>query len=87
MTSQVYLTDAFLGSQRIRLQLFLNAHDSGDQQLSRQDRARAAFAIKRIDEGQYGLCCHCGWLIEKALLEVMPESLLCSACMQENADA
>lgn len=37
-------------------------------------------ALKRLDEGTYGECVHCGERIGKARLEVLPEAAACIAC-------
>ena len=41
---------------------------------------RIQFALRRIEQGQYGLCPHCGCLIERERLEIEPEILLCDFC-------
>ncbi|MGQ0700461.1 MAG: TraR/DksA C4-type zinc finger protein [Panacagrimonas sp.] len=45
---------------------------------------RIDFAIRRIKEGQYGLCCNCGRFIEEERLADIPEALLCSFCLMRN---
>lgn len=40
-------------------------------------------ALKRIEEGTYGLCMPCGCPIEEEALEVEPETLMCNACKRE----
>lgn len=37
-------------------------------------------AIKRMDEGKYGICNHCGKEIEIERLKIRPESSSCVAC-------
>lgn len=37
-------------------------------------------ALKRIEDGSYGICAHCGSEIPPARLEARPESVLCVAC-------
>ncbi len=44
------------------------------------DIVRIDFALRRIDEGQYGLCTQCGAPIELDRLNFMPETPLCSLC-------
>lgn len=50
---------------------------------SQKDITRIDFAIKRIDSGQYGLCCNCGDLIGKDRLAVIPETPFCAPCARE----
>ncbi len=38
-------------------------------------------ALKRIDEGNFGVCDACGASIESARLEVSPETNYCAACI------
>jgi DnaK suppressor protein len=40
-------------------------------------------ALKRIDQGTYGLCTNCGKIIATARLEARPESTLCVDCQQK----
>ncbi len=40
-------------------------------------------AIKRIDEGIYGVCESCGCNIKKQRLKVMPEAKCCIKCQEE----
>lgn len=42
-------------------------------------------ALKRMSEGTYGVCRHCGIEIDSARLRVMPMASLCLSC-QERAD-
>lgn len=37
-------------------------------------------AIKRIEEGKYGICSHCGQEIEIERLKIRPESSSCVVC-------
>jgi DnaK suppressor protein len=37
-------------------------------------------AIRRVDEGHYGICLRCGEKIASARLEAMPEATLCISC-------
>lgn len=52
-------------------------------ELSPRDRFRISFALKRVEQEQYGLCCHCGCFIERELLDSTPEAFLCLSCEQE----
>lgn len=45
---------------------------------------RIQFALKRIDQQQYGLCCHCGCPIAVDRLESYPEAILCKECALEH---
>ena len=50
---------------------------------SPSDIRRIDFALKRIENGQYGLCTNCGVPIELERLEFMPETPFCSECKIE----
>lgn len=54
----------------------------GEQALSHsyKDIARIDFALKRIEEGQYGLCTSCGCPIGGKRLKVIPETPFCISC-------
>ena len=56
--------------------------EGGERALSHSwsDITRINFAIKRIDEGQYGLCPNCGAGIEVKRLKSIPETPFCSFC-------
>lgn len=41
-------------------------------------------ALKRIDEGKYGICTHCGKEIEMERLEAIPYASLCISCSREH---
>jgi len=47
---------------------------------SPSDIKRNDFALARIKSGQYGFCCHCGTLIGKARLAIIPETPFCAEC-------
>lgn len=62
--------------------------DAGGQQAlahSERDIQRIDYALRRIEEGQYGLCCNCGAPIAQARLDTIPEAPLCTPCAQEAA--
>jgi DnaK suppressor protein len=40
-------------------------------------------AIRRVDEGHYGLCLNCGEQIAPARLEAIPEATLCISCAKD----
>jgi DnaK suppressor protein len=40
-------------------------------------------AIKRVDEGRYGICLTCGGKIATARLEAIPEATLCISCAND----
>jgi DnaK suppressor protein len=50
----------------------------GESLEATRDRTRAA--LRRIEEGCYGTCEHCGGPIAPARLRVAPESVLCIDC-------
>jgi RNA polymerase-binding transcription factor DksA len=47
---------------------------------SPNDIVRIDFALKRMDEGQYGLCTDCGCEIARDRLRVIPETPFCASC-------
>lgn len=54
--------------------------------LSQSDHAeiiRIDAALKRLDEGTYGICANCGEEIAPARLEAMPDTVLCVSCASE----
>jgi DnaK suppressor protein len=60
-----------------------------NQHMSRnlQERERVRYtailrALKRMEEGTYGICTGCGQPIESGRLQVMPEVEHCPACAQ-----
>ena len=60
--------------------------DEGGQQAlshSPNDVARINFALKRMDEGQYGICTPCGGLIEVSRLKIIPETPFCTSCANQ----
>lgn len=50
---------------------------------SPEDIVRIDFALKRIEDGQFGLCADCGTPIEEERLQFMPETPFCSQCIIE----
>jgi RNA polymerase-binding transcription factor DksA len=50
---------------------------------SPKDIRRIDFALKRIENGQYGLCTNCGLPIEMERLKFLPETPFCSKCIRE----
>jgi len=60
---------------------------SGGQQAlshSHQDLVRIDFALRRIEDNQYGLCCLCGCTIDTRRLAIIPETPLCVECAKAN---
>jgi RNA polymerase-binding transcription factor DksA len=57
----------------------------GQQALSHsyKDIDRIDFAIRRMQDGQYGLCTNCGTPIEQDRLKAIPETPFCSTCARE----
>ena len=50
---------------------------------SPSDIIRIDFALKRMDEGQYGLCTDCGCEIAHDRLRVIPETPFCEPCASD----
>jgi DnaK suppressor protein len=42
-------------------------------------------AIRRVDDGIYGVCLACGGAISQARLDAIPESALCIACAEADS--
>ena len=66
-----------------RLESKTNILKQGGQQAlshSHGDLVRIRFALKRIEERQYGLCTNCGCLIGEERLDVIPETPFCARC-------
>lgn len=56
--------------------------NAGGQSASdvRRQIAGIHIALRRIEEGTYGLCMPCGCPIEEGILEIEPEAVICRAC-------
>ena len=54
---------------------------------SAQQRAEVEAALKRIDDGTYGVCVDCGQPIPDARLEVRPEAARCVADQEKHEAA
>lgn len=50
---------------------------------SQKDITRIKFALKRMDERQYGLCTNCGTVINEKRLESIPETPFCVGCAED----
>jgi DnaK suppressor protein len=48
----------------------------------REDVAKIDLALRRLNEGNYGLCEECGEEIDVARLKVIPFALLCRDCQE-----
>lgn len=90
MASFEYMDASYLASQRAWLvarrvskMAILRAGGIRAAGHSMRDITRINFAIKRIDTGQYGLCCNCGTLIGKDRLAIIPETPFCITCVQQ----
>lgn len=51
---------------------------------SPSDIKQIDFALKRIADGQYGICLLCGHIIERERLDFKPEILLCIECQNDS---
>ncbi|MCL4400027.1 hypothetical protein M1506_01995 [Patescibacteria group bacterium] len=54
---------------------YLSVKDNQDKRLKQIE-----VALERIENGTYGICDKCGGKIEKEILEIDPESMLCKKC-------
>ncbi len=77
----------YLGQQRRRLlerraSKLKILDEGGEQSLSHSytDITRIDFALRRIEQGQYGLCCNCGLPIDPERLWIIPEATFCGSC-------
>ena len=61
----------------------------GQQALSHseKDLKRIEYALKRIENGSYGLCCNCGTSVTKERLISIPETPFCLPCANEKAQS
>ena len=55
----------------------------GLEQTFEAELAEIISALKRIEDGAYGICASCGNPIEEKRLSVQPQSMLCMACMEK----
>jgi len=53
----------------------------------RSRAAEAADALKRIQDGTYGICCDCGGKIPTARLHAKPEATRCIDCQVKHEEA
>jgi len=51
---------------------------------TRDQLGRVDAALRRVDEGTYGVCEHCGEPIAPARLEARPTAALCIACARQS---
>jgi DnaK suppressor protein len=63
-------------------------NSTGDQRLSlleARNRTREQFdeALRRLNEGCYGLCQHCGSQIKEGRLKAIPFALRCRECQEQ----
>lgn len=81
------LTREFIEQQAVRLEVRKRSKEqilkSGGQQAlshSYRDITRILFALKRIENGQYGICTNCGVSIGGKRLKAIPETPFCLKC-------
>lgn len=63
----------------------MESHDrvAGTAAGLKEDLKKVEAALKRIEEGTYGICTNCGRKIDEGRLSVMPAAELCSICQSE----
>jgi len=68
--------------RKSKIQILQNG---GEQSLSHSHRdiSRINFALKRLEQKQYGLCTNCGCIINMQRLEIIPETPFCTQCANE----
>jgi len=52
---------------------------------TRDQMAEVEHALRKFEEGTYGLCDSCGQLIDPARLEALPQATLCMSCKSRQA--
>ncbi len=57
-----------------------NLVDSALKNLASGRRRQILHALRRLQQGSYGICAECGRPIDKERLEVIPEAGFCVAC-------
>jgi DnaK suppressor protein len=55
-------------------------------QRMREKVASLRAALRRIDEGTYGICQQCGARIDRARLEIVPDASLCINCARQQGE-
>jgi len=65
--------------------VFEQGRNAGMKRAEERLLAAVEDALKRMSEGTYGVCRHCGKGIDSARLRAMPMASLCFSC-QEHAD-
>jgi RNA polymerase-binding transcription factor DksA len=87
---QVGITGEFLSDRRAHLMArrtekteILAARGEQAKVHSPNDIVRIDFALKRMNEGQYGLCTNCGCQIDRDRLRVIPETPFCAPCASD----
>ncbi|WP_018955155.1 TraR/DksA family transcriptional regulator [Thioalkalivibrio sulfidiphilus] len=54
---------------------------------ARRELTRVREALRRMDQGEYGICEACGEAIPEARLKVLPQARLCAACASRQEGA
>ena len=62
---------------------FEREHEMSLANNSREMLAQAKRALRRIEDGTYGICESCGNPIGKARLQAFPRATLCVSCKQK----
>ncbi len=75
-TRQGDLADQASGTNEVHIQLKLKQTDAKILQAIEE-------ALKRIDEGTYGICRDCGELISTARLNAIPWTRVCITCKEK----
>lgn len=70
----------------IASELYEREKDNGLLELLELELEKVNDAIKRYNSGQYGICERCGKSIEKARLERVLNTTLCSECARQKQD-
>jgi RNA polymerase-binding transcription factor DksA len=86
--------DDFMQNQKAQLRYrFKNKSEilkaGGEQALSHseKDLQRIEYALKRMENNSYGLCCNCGTSILKERLISIPETPFCLPCANEKVQS
>lgn len=73
---------AYLVARRASKIKILEAGGEQARSHSPKDIVRIDFALRRIREGQYGLCTQCGGPIAEERLRIIPEAPMCTGCAE-----
>jgi RNA polymerase-binding transcription factor DksA len=84
MLNREFIADREAVLNALRESKLHEAEESPEQSLiARKEIVRIDFALKRIQQRQYGICTNCGVCIEQEFLVLVPETLFCLDCAKQ----